>query len=119
MRELGRVIRTGFLLQYLSDPELRRLILRAMNKSELFNGFRRCLVIFHNVVTMTKVIRQLIAEGYPVNAEALAVLSPYQTAHINRLGRYTLQLDREPEPIEYDLPFSVFQRPVPQVLSAL
>jgi TnpA family transposase len=148
MRELGRVIRTGFLLQYLSDPELRRLILRAMNKSELFNGFLRRvffggegiiaenrreeqrkivkynhrvanLVIFHNVVTITKVIRRLIAEGHPVNAEALAVLSPYQTAHINRLGRYTLQLDREPEPIEYDFLFSVFQKPMPQVLSTL
>jgi hypothetical protein len=28
----------------------------------------------------------LIAEGHPVSAEVLAVLSPYQTAHINRLG---------------------------------
>jgi TnpA family transposase len=148
MRELGRAVRTGFLLQYLSDPDLRRLILRAMNKSELFNGFLRWvffggegiiaenrrdeqrkivkynhlvanLVIFHNVVALTKVIRQLIAEGHHVNADALAVLSPYQTAHINRLGLYTLQLDREPEPIEYDLPLSVFQRPLPQVLTTL
>jgi TnpA family transposase len=148
MRELGRVIRTGFLLQYLSDLDLRRIILRAMNKSELFNGFLRWvffggegiiaenrrdeqrkivkynhlvanLVIFHNVVTMTKAIRRLIAEGYQVSAEALAVLSPYQTAHINRLGHYTLHLDREPEPIEYDLPLSVLQRSASQVLSAL
>ena len=64
-------------------------------------------------------VRRLVAEGHPVNAEALAVLSPYQTAHINRLGHYTLQLDRAPEPIEYDLPLSVFRRPMPQVLSAL
>jgi TnpA family transposase len=41
LRELGRAIRTGFLLQYLSDAELRRLILRSLNKSELFNGFLR------------------------------------------------------------------------------
>jgi TnpA family transposase len=43
MRELGRAVRTGFLLQYLSDHNLRRTILRAMNKSESFNGFLKWL----------------------------------------------------------------------------
>jgi TnpA family transposase len=138
MRELGWVIRTGFLLQYLSDPKLRRLILRAMNKNESFNGFLKWLffggegiiaenrrdeqrkivkynhlvanlVIFHNVVTMTKVIRQLVAEGYRISADALTALSPYQTRHLNRFGHYTLNLDHKPEPIEYDLPLSVLQ----------
>jgi hypothetical protein len=65
-------------------------------------------VIFHDVVTMTKVIRALVAEGHPVTAEMLAVLSPYPTAHLNRLRRYTLQLDQVPDPIEYDLPDSLF-----------
>jgi TnpA family transposase len=136
MRELGRAVRTGFLLQYLSDHDLRRTILRAMNKSESFNGFLKWLffggegiitenrreeqrkiikynhlvanlLIFHNVVTMTKVIHQLAAEGQRISAEALAVLSPYQTRHVNRFGQYTLQLDRIPEPIAYDLPLAV------------
>src|SRR5262249_9151599 len=61
-----------------------------------------------NVVTMTKVIRELVAEGHPVTTEMLAVLSPYPTAHLNRLGRYTLQLDQVPDPIEYDLPDALF-----------
>jgi len=34
-------------------------------------------------------------------------LSPYQTRHVNRFGQYTLQLDRIPEPIAYDLPLAV------------
>jgi TnpA family transposase len=38
-RELGRAIRTEFLLTYVMDIELRRTILSAMNKSEDFNRF--------------------------------------------------------------------------------
>jgi TnpA family transposase len=38
-RELGRVVRTAFLLDYISDVELRRTIHAATNKSEAFNLF--------------------------------------------------------------------------------
>ena len=38
-RELGRVVRTIFLLRYLCDAELRRAIQAATNKSERFNQF--------------------------------------------------------------------------------
>ena len=57
------------------------------------------------------VLRQLLAEGHAISAEALAVLSPYLTAHINRLGVYSLQFDQEPEPIDYDLPLVVVRHP--------
>jgi hypothetical protein len=136
------------LLQSLSNADLRRLLCRSMNKSELFNGFLRwvCfggegilaekrrdeqrklikynhlganLVIFHHVVTLTKVLRQLLAEGYPLSAETLAVLSPSLTAHITRLGLSTLQFDQEPEPSEYELPLSIFQQPAPLAVSAV
>src|SRR5207245_9209078 len=38
-RELGRAIRTVFLLRYVGDPELRATIHAATNKSEQFNNF--------------------------------------------------------------------------------
>jgi TnpA family transposase len=38
-QELGLVVRTEFLLRYLSDIDLRRVIQVAMNKSERFNQF--------------------------------------------------------------------------------
>jgi TnpA family transposase len=38
-RELGRVVRTIFLLQYISNLDLRRMIQSATNKSEAFNKF--------------------------------------------------------------------------------
>ena len=38
-RELGRVVRTIFLLNYINDPELRKMIQAATCKSEEFNEF--------------------------------------------------------------------------------
>jgi TnpA family transposase len=128
-RELGRVVRTSFLLDYISDIELRRTIQAATNKSEAFNLFVQWvafgggrllaentrdeqrkmikyhhlaanLLIFHNVVTMTRALQALIAEGHEIDEAALACLSPYQTEHLNRFGRYTLKRDRTPEPLD-------------------
>jgi hypothetical protein len=36
----------------------------------------------------------------PIDEESLACLSPYQTEHINRFGRYALNRDRVPEPLD-------------------
>ena len=128
-RELGHAVRTGFLLDYLSDIELRRLIQTATNKSERFNQFLQWiafgggalasegirdeqrkfikynhlvanLLIFHNVVTMSNALERLAAEGYALDADLIACSSPYLTGHLNRFGRYALNRDRVPEPLE-------------------
>jgi len=136
MRELGRVVRTIFLLKYLRDPELRRMIQAATNKSEAFNRFiqwvsfggagiiaendrdeqrklikynhlvANCL-IFHNVSSLTRVLHELAAEGYEIEDEAVARLSPYLTEHINRFGNYTLNLERSTPAPDYNLAFKV------------
>jgi hypothetical protein len=106
---------------------LRRLIQAATDKSERFNQFlhwvsfgggvgrRRCsrqrefmkynhlvanLLIFHNVVTMSKALERLIAEGYAVDLDLIACSSPYVTGHLNRFRRYELNRERMPEPLE-------------------
>lgn len=132
-RELGRVVRTVFLLNYIAQIELRRTIDTATNKSEWWNRFLKWvafggslirennrteqrkiirynhlvanLVIFHNVVTITRILKQLISEGYTITAEILERIAPYQTEHINRFGSYTLNFDRIPPPIVSDLEF--------------
>ncbi|ALG74229.1 hypothetical protein VY88_17950 [Azospirillum thiophilum] len=130
-RELGRVVRTIFLLKFLSSLELRHLIQAATNKSELFNKYVQWvafgesglitegvrdeqrklikynhlvanLLIFHTLVSMTRSLDQLAAEGVAVEEEALAGLSPYQTEHINRFGNYTLDFTRVPAPLPAD-----------------
>jgi TnpA family transposase len=132
-RELGVAVRTGFLLRYLGDAELRSTIQAATNKSESFNDFVQWLafggagviadndrveqrkvikynqllancLIFHNAWTMTRVLHQLQVDGASVDAETVAALSPYIRTYINRFGRYELDLDRRPPAIDYELP---------------
>ena len=146
-RELGYVVRTSFLLDYLCDVELRRLIQAATNKSERFNQFAQWvafgggalaneairdeqrkfikynhlvanLLIFHNVVTMTKALERLAAEGYTWDEELAAAFTPYQTEHINRFGRYARDRDRIPESLDSVHGFKMPTRPqtIPKVV---
>lgn len=132
-RELGRVVRTIFLLRYISDPGLRRQIQRATNKSEAFNKFAQWvlfggggviaenirdeqrkiikynhlianLLIFHNLVTLDRTLEKLKSDGYILNEGAVDDLSPYQTWHLNRFGNYAVNMDRVPEPLNFELP---------------
>ncbi|QUN32294.1 Tn3 family transposase (plasmid) [Cupriavidus sp. KK10] len=133
-RELGRVIRTLFLLKYLNEPELRRTIHAATNKSEQFNDFAQWLmfggdgtiaenvrheqrkvikynqlvanmVILYNVQWMSRKLKALQEKGHPVDAEVLKVLSPYRREHINRLGDYLLDLRRRAPPLDPTIEF--------------
>lgn len=63
-------------------------------------------VTFYNVVDQTRIIRELIREGWKITREDLAVLSPYVTSHIKRFGDYLIDADIVPEPYEGDLPLA-------------
>jgi TnpA family transposase len=121
-RELDRVIRTEFLLRYIQDIERREEITAETNKAESYNWFSKWLffgdggvissndreeqekslkynrlvanaVILQNVADLTKVVAELVKEGYPVTKEALCFTSPYMIDNINRLGTYTLNMN--------------------------
>lgn len=47
----------------------------------------------------------LSSEGHQFELEAIAVLSPYLTWHINRFGLYQLDAERQPLPINFELAF--------------
>lgn len=137
-RELGRVVRTVFLLRYISDLELREQITATTNKVEAYNGFTKWLffggggtiaendpeeqekiikyndlvanaLIYHNVVDQTRILKELVNEGYPVNREDIARLSPYVTSHIKRFGDYIIDINVIPEPV--DVEFSLVEDP--------
>jgi len=69
-----------------------------------YNHLAANLLIFHTLVSMTRGLENLTAEGVIFTDAALAGLSPYQTEHINRFGNYTLDFDRIPAPLPIELP---------------
>ncbi|MCR3758611.1 transposase [Clostridium felsineum] len=44
-----------------------------------------------------------VDEGYELTESMLSSLSPYITQHINRFGKYELDIDRKPEEINYNV----------------
>lgn len=131
-KELGKAIRTLFLLRYIDEMELRKTIQSATNKCEEFNGFVKWLffggegmiaenvrheqrkivqynhlvanlVILYNVEKMTHVLKDLAREGVVINKELLNGLSPYRNSNINRFGDYTLDLEREVPPLDFGI----------------
>jgi TnpA family transposase len=130
-QELGRVIRTVFLLQYISDMKLRQQITAATNIVEAYNGFSKWFffggfgvianndpieqekiikyndlvanaVIFHNVVDLTDVLRDLLKAGHLISREDVAALSPYMTSHIKRFGDYLIDMETVPNLLDDD-----------------
>ena len=131
-RELGRVVRTEFLLRCLADAEMRAYITSSTNKLESYHGFSKWVsfggdgilpdkhsqdqekrikyidlvanaIILQNTVDLTYAVRELVAEGYDVKREDLAGISPYWTTHIKRFGDYVLDWDEAPPALDEDL----------------
>ena len=128
-QELGRVVRTVFLLNYISDQELRQQITAVTNKVESYHGFSKWLffggegiianndpeeqekiikyntlvanaVIFHNAVDLTEVLQQLKREGYLIEREDMEALSPYLINQIKRFGDYLIDMNTLPRALD-------------------
>lgn len=125
-QELGRALRTVFLLKWISNLSMRQSVTSETNKIESYNGFAKYLsfggdvipnnepdeqqkrlrfndliasaVILQNTVDMTHVVQQLVAEGHPFSMTDVGYLSPYPTSGVKRFGDYHLDLKRKPEP---------------------
>ena len=126
--ELGRVERTLFLLDYMSNAVIRQQIRAETTKVESYHHFTdwmafggpvlrsgdpveqekrikyRDLVanamMLHNVVDMTNGLRALQQEGVSITPKVVSHLSPYLTEHIKRFGQYVLDMDTQPEPLQ-------------------
>lgn len=139
-RELGRVERTLFLLRFVSSAEVRRTIRAETTKIEAYNDFLDWVtfggpvvksgdpveqekqlkyaslvanaVMLSNVADLSRVLTDMGRDGHPVTPELVACTSPYMRRHVLRFGKYTLDMDSLPEPLDpQPLPFEVAEQP--------
>jgi TnpA family transposase len=119
--ELGRIDKTIHALNYIDDETKRRRILQQLNKGEdrhklaraIFHGKRGELrqryhegqedqlgalglvvniIVLWNTIYINAALQQLEQEGFEIQSEDIACLSPLVFEHINVLGRYSFSL---------------------------
>jgi len=117
LREMGKIEKTIFILDYLSSEELRRKIQKGLNKGEAMNGLARAIffgkqgelrertmenqlqrasalniiinaISIWNTLYLEKAVEHKKKEGN-FNEELIANISPLGWEHINLLGEYT------------------------------
>jgi TnpA family transposase len=122
LRELGKIERTLFLLQYVSSVELRRRIHVGLNKGEARNALAKAVffnrlgelrdrthenqrhracglnlvvaaIVLWNTVYLERAVATLREGGQAVSDEMLAHLSPLKWEHINLTGDYHWRKD--------------------------
>jgi len=129
-REVGRVIRTIFLLKMISNMPLRSQIIAETTKIESYHNFIDWTwfggdntiisgdpieqekqikyldlvanaIMLQNVADMTDILYQLKQEGIEITRGMVVHLSPYLTEHIKRFGDYWLDMNDLPTPFVY------------------
>nr|WP_248277959.1 transposase [Brasilonema sp. UFV-L1] len=127
--ELGKAVRTMFLLDYISNVRMRQEINAITNIVEIYHSFLDWVffgkegaitendpieqekrlkyldfvagaIILHNTVDMSLAIQTLMSRGEVIPMRHLAALSPYITRHIKRYGDYVVNLQNIPQPLE-------------------
>ena len=125
LAELGRIVKTIHVLDYVNDGEKRRRILVQLNRHELRHRLARRLchgrrgelttgyregqeeklgalglmlnvIALWNAIYIQAVVENLEAQGQAIDPADLARISPLVHRHINFLGRYAFTI---PEPV--------------------
>ena len=124
---LGRIVKTIFVLRYLSDPELRYRVQLQLNRGEAPHELvGRCLffanrgefrsgdaeeimnkasslsllsnaVLVWNTLRISEIVNQLRAAGHTIADQDLARVSPLMHTHVIPNGTYRFSDEEEPE----------------------
>jgi TnpA family transposase len=127
LRELGRVERTLFMLDWLQRLDLRRRVNAGLNNGEARNSLARAVffnrlgemrdrsfenqryraggltlltaaIVLWNTVYLERAVQALQSHGYPVDDALLQHLSPLGWEHINLTGDYVWHRSRSVRP---------------------
>lgn len=122
LREMGRIEKTIFILDYISSEEIRRKIQRGLNKGEAMNGLARAIffgkqgelrertlenqlqratalnliinaISIWNTLYLEKSIDYKKSIDDEINENLIANISPLGWEHINMLGEYSFKFD--------------------------
>src|SRR5271170_2377447 len=122
--------------RFISSTEVRRVIRAETTKIETYNEFLDWVcfggpvvksgdpveqekqlkyaslvanaVMLSNVADLTDVLSAMAKDGQPVTAALVASISPYIREHIRRFGRFALDMEDLPNPLNpQPLPFEV------------
>ena len=122
LRDLGRLVKTQFILRWIENPDYRRRIHRQLNKGEALHALRRFLFFAHegkvqrrqadqqtnqvlclnlvtnaivtwNTVYMNAAIERLRAEGRIGRDIDLGHLSPALYGPVNPYGKYRFEIE--------------------------
>lgn len=138
LREIGRIERTLFILDWLQNVELRRRVHVGLNKGEACNALARAVffcrlgeirdrsfeaqryrasglnlvtaaIVQWNTVYLERAVQAMHARGLPVDVALLPYLSPLGWEHVNLTGDYVWRQSQK-------LPAGTFRplRPVPE-----
>lgn len=123
LQELGRLLKTAYLAEYLCNEALRRRVLLGLNKVESLHALASdvhfskqgelrdrtyedqlnaasslnlllAAIVCWNTIHMQACLKKLRADGYPVNDEDLRFLSPLSRQHLGLYGKYEFDLKR-------------------------
>lgn len=126
LRELGRIERTAFTLQWLRDPALRRRANAGLNKGEARNALARAIffnrlgemrdrsfenqvfrasglnllvsaIILWNTRYLEAAFAELVSQGHGVTPELMRHVAPLGWEHIGLTGDYVWGADPLPE----------------------
>lgn len=129
LREVGRIEKTIFILDYISNESLRRQIQRGLNKGEAMNALARAIffgkcgelrerelqdqlqrasalnilinaISIWNTAYLQKAINYLKQNNEIINEGLIKHISPLAWEHINFLGDYNFEMPNNLEPDE-------------------
>ncbi len=133
LQELGKAVRTTYLLEWIMSDSLRRTVHKGTTKIERHHKFAKHLafggnglfrtndpadqekaivynelvanaVALKTVVDQTQALHALKSNGVPIDLADLAFLSPYPTSKLKRFGDYPTTLIPEAMPTTTALP---------------